>query len=430
MPEKKPSIWCISKYASPPRYGAGAKLYYTAKGFSELGADVLLISSDSNHLAKYPETDTTYNPENYGSLKHIWIKTLKYKRSASLRRILSWFDFELKLFRMDRSQLTRPDIVIISSLSLFTVLYGLHLKKTYNSKLVFEIRDIHPLTLTEECGAGRWNPLIMLMSWVEKLGYKKADLIVGTMPNLKQHVREVLGFEKEVFHSPLGIHQVWDNPSKSSDLVDPLFDGVSGLVVGYAGSMGVSNALMPFISAIKLLSEHGGISYVMVGEGDLKPLLAKELSGLPNVRIGPRIPQKDIPCFLSRCDILYLSTHSSRVWDYGQSMNKLVDYMMAGKPIVASYSGYPSMLNEANCGLFVPSDDAGAIVDAVLFFKNISPDERNEYGKRGKAWVDKFNNYKSLTSAYFSRLLSLAPQNETSENTDESCRTHLSPSQE
>ena len=41
----------------------------------------------------------------------------------------------------------------------------------------------------------------------------------------------------------------------------------------------------------------------------------------------------------------------SKVWDYGQSMNKIVDYMMAGKPVVASYSGYPSMLNEAGSGI-------------------------------------------------------------------------------
>ncbi len=34
-------------------------------------------------------------------------------------------------------------------------------------------------------------------------------------------------------------------------------------------------------------------------------------------------------------------------------MNKVVEYMLAGKPIIASYTGYPSMINEAECGYFV-----------------------------------------------------------------------------
>tara|TARA_B110000483_G_scaffold223146_1_gene280720 strand:- start:269 stop:433 length:165 start_codon:yes stop_codon:yes gene_type:complete len=31
--------------------------------------------------------------------------------------------------------------------------------------------------------------------------------------------------------------------------------------------------------------------------------------------------------------------------------------MIAGKPILGSYSGYPSMVNKANCGWFVPAED-------------------------------------------------------------------------
>jgi hypothetical protein len=74
-----------------------------------------------------------------------------------------------------------------------------------------------------------------------------------------------------------------------------------------------------------------------------------------NVNIGPRIDQYEIPYFLSKCDILYLSTHDSKIWDYGQSMNKLVDYMMAVNLWLASYSGYSSMLNEAESGVFIPN---------------------------------------------------------------------------
>ncbi len=85
--EQEKTIWCISKYASPPKYGVGARLFYVAKEFSNLGAKTLLISSDANHLASYPATNEIYNSEQYGELEHVWIQTKKYARSASIKKV-------------------------------------------------------------------------------------------------------------------------------------------------------------------------------------------------------------------------------------------------------------------------------------------------------------------------------------------------------
>lgn len=403
--KKKTMVWCISKYAAPPEYGVGARLFYIAKEFCNIGLDVLLISSDANHLARYPNTDNVYNFEKYNDLSHMWIKTYKYSKSASLKRFRSWVDFEYKLFRFDRSNYRKPDVVVISSLSLFTIIYGIYLKRVYNCKLIIEIRDIHPLTLIEEFGVNKWNPMVLLMGLVERIGYKKADLIVGTMPNLKEHVQEIVGYEKDVFHSPLGIHEIWSNEVKPSDSINSLFSYNDQFVVGYAGSMGISNALDSFIEAIENLSAEKDIYFVMVGDGDLKSTYIDRLSGLANVKIGPKISQKDIPYFLSKCDLLYLSTHDSKVWKYGQSMNKLIDYMMSGKPIVASYSGYQSMLNEANSGVFIPTGDVDSIVKAIYYFKDMNPDERNLYGSRGKSWVAENHSYETLALRYYKKIM-------------------------
>lgn len=403
----KKRIWCISKYASPPNYGVGARLFYVAREFSKLGLDVLLVSSDSNHLAKYPNSKEVYNFENYEKLDHMWIKTYKYTRSASLKRFISWIDFEFKLFRIHHLKYEKPDIVIISSLSLLSIVYGIFLKKKYNCKLVFEIRDIHPLTLTQEFGVSKWNPMVLLLGMLERIGYNNADLIVGTMPNLKQHVKEILGKDKEVFHSPLGVHEIWYKERMQSSIVDSLFPEEDKFVIGYAGSMGTSNAMDSFIEAIKKMAKEKDIYFVLVGDGDLKNSFIERLSGLNNVKIGPKIKQNEIPYFLSKCDLLYLSTHDSKIWEYGQSLNKLIDYMMSGKPIIASYSGYPSMLNEANSGVFIPTGSVDSIVKAIQSFKNMSPSERKLYGQRGKTWVEENHNYKNIALKYYNRIMEL-----------------------
>ena len=244
------NIWCISKYASLPNYGAAARLFYLTKEFSKQCEQVVLITSDSNHLCKFPDTKDRYNYEEQDGVKVCWIKNIKYNKSASIKRVLSWFDFEYRLFLMDKTKLNNPDVVLISSLSLLSIVYGYYLKKKFGAALVFEIRDIWPLTLIEEGGVSKYHPLSILLGWLEKFGYKQSDLIVGTMPRLDLHVERVLGRKKEVFCSPLGIDEHQVGSALEVPKLDVYFpEGKK--IIGYAGSMGISNSLQPFIECIQ-----------------------------------------------------------------------------------------------------------------------------------------------------------------------------------
>ena len=263
------------------------------------------------------------------------------------------------------------------------------------------------MTLVEEYGVSRWNPIVLFLGLMEKIGYNNADLIVGTMPNLKQHVREITGKDKEVFHSPLGIHEMWHQEPLKSPVVDSLFPAEGQFVVGYAGSMGIANALESFIRTIMKMAKEKDIYFVLVGDGDLKDNIVERLSKFNNVKVGPKINQNEVPYFLSKCDLLYLSTHDSKIWNFGQSLNKLIDYMMSGKPVVASYSGYQSMLNEANSGLFIPTNNVDLIVNAIKYFKNMDQKERTLYGIRGKTWVKENYTYNNIAQKYYDKIMEL-----------------------
>lgn len=397
------NIWCISKYASIPKFGAAARLFYLAKEFANKNNEVLLITSDSNHLCEFPDSDRRFNLDKQDGVDICWIKTKKYLKTASIARILSWFDFEIGLFSLNRKGFSKPDVVLVSSLSLLSIVYGYYLKRRYGAYLVFEIRDIWPLTLVAEGGFSRWHPLSIFLGLIEKFGYKKADLIVGTMPRLDLHVENIIGQPKVVFCSPLGLDCSQVSSLEIAPELDPYFPD-DKIVVGYAGSMGTSNALEPFISCIEQLSENTQVHFVLVGDGDMKSSYINRLKPKDNVTFVSKIKQEKVQYFLSKCDVLYLSTHDSEIWEYGQSMNKVVQYMLSGKPVVASYSGYESMLNEAKSGVFIPSNNTGLLKSALLEYTAMNQVKREEIGRRGTKWIIENRMYSKLAEQYLNRI--------------------------
>lgn len=403
------NIWCISKYASPPNYSkVPARLFALTKEFNRLGHKSILITSDSNHLADFPNSNEIYNWEDIETVSVCWIKTKKYIKTASISRILSWFDFERKLFGLNTKNIITPDVVLVSSLSLLSIIYGYYLKKKYKTFLVFEIRDIWPLTMTEEGRFSKWHPLVLLFGWIEKFGYIKSDLVVGTMPKLNLHVKNILGFDKPFFCSPLGFNP--DNYNKNSNKTTNPFNDIfpkDKIIVGYAGSMGITNALEPFIEAIHRLNDNNDIHFMLVGSGALKESFEIQLLKSKNVIFLPRLEQTKVKYFLEKCDILYLSTQDSKVWEYGQSMNKVVEYMLSSKPIIASYVGYPSMINEANCGMFIKTTNPEDIKSALLDITNLSLEQRKKLGENGKKWIYKNRQYSLLAENYIKKIESL-----------------------
>ena len=397
------NIWCISKYAAPPKYSKmPARLFELVSEFNKLGHNARLITSDSNHLSNFPISKNKYNDELIENVQVRWLKTIKYKKTSSIKRVFSWLDFERRLFFMPINSFEKPDVVLISSLSIFSIIYGYYLKKKFKAFLIFEIRDIWPLTMTEEGGFSKWHPLVLLISAIEKFGYKKSDLIVGTMPKLNLHVEEMLGYKKPFHCSPIGFNPKYYNiDSKVSELEERLKRSIpdNRVVVGYAGSMGITNSLEMFIDTIESLKNNKNIYFVLVGSGDLKDRFESQLSKCKNVLFWPRIDQNEVNSFLNLCDVLYLSTQYSKVWDYGQSMNKVVEYMLASKPIIATYAGYPSMINEANCGSFVNTLDV-SLKNEVLNIVDMSSKERKTIGENGKKWIYSNRKYSTLARKY------------------------------
>jgi glycosyltransferase involved in cell wall biosynthesis len=185
-------------------------------------------------------------------------------------------------------------------------------------------------------------------------------------------------------------------------------------LVAYAGSIGISNAMDVFFECVESMRDEPETHFVVLGDGELRQAYIDRYSSLPNLTFAPRVPKSQVHDFLTRCDLLYLSVHDSEVWDYGLSLNKLIDYMLAAKPIVASYSGYPSMIDEAECGTFVPAGDAIALQNEIRRVGAVAAAERQTIGARGRTWLLANRTYPTLAERYLAILL---PRRESSSPT-------------
>ena len=80
-----------------------------------------------------------------------------------------------------------PKSIIVSSMPIFSIVSGLFMKIRYKSKLLFEIRDIWPMTLQEIGGKSKFHPAVIFIGLFEKLGYCYSDSIVSLLPNAQKH---------------------------------------------------------------------------------------------------------------------------------------------------------------------------------------------------------------------------------------------------
>lgn len=414
-------IWYISKYIALPR-----ERKWSIRAFSILrevvkaGNRCVIITSDSNHLTNPTPVHGTHEREVVDGVEVTWLRTKEYRGAKSLSRIVSWIDFEWRLWRLPKQDLPRPDAIIVSSLSLLTIFNGLLLRRRYGSRLIFEVRDIWPLTIIEEGGFSPRNPFVMALAWVERLAYRRSDAIVGTMPNLAQHVAEVAGpTAAPVYCIPMGVDD------DAVEQISPLpADYVQAhipqgrFIVCHAGTIGITNALETLFACARAMQDRKDIHFLLVGEGGLKEQFRQECADLRNVTFAPGVPKNMVPSVLSHCDLLYFSVHRSKIWSFGQSLNKVIDYMLAAKPVLASYTGYPSMINEAGSGSYVPAGNVALLKAEIERYAEMPEAQRLALGSAGRKWLLENRRYEKLGQDYLTLCIAPIDRNLAAESTD------------
>ncbi len=401
--KNKKNIWIINQYAGSPKHGMNFRSYYIARELVKNGYEVTIFSGSYSHLFKNPpKVDSNFTKESVDGIDYIWVKLKKYNSSKSFGRLWSMIVFFIKLLFFRCKLMKKPDIIIISSLSLFPVINAYLWSKLYKIDFIFEVRDIWPLTLIELGNTSKYNPLVIVLGWIEKFGYKKAKYVVSLLPKANLHMQKRgLDLQKYVY-IPNGVNlEELQNPKELDRLVADKIPK-DKFIVGYAGTIGIANAMEYLIDSAKLLQDIDDIYFVIVGDGGNKSNLKSKANSLDlkNIIFIDAIDKREIQSLLQYFDLCYIGWHRHSLYKYGISANKIFDYMYSAKPIVHSVDAGNDPISESGCGITVEPESASNISDAILKIYNLNIDERLALGQKGKEYILDNHLYEKLVKKY------------------------------
>ena len=376
------NIIIICKYASLPKEGTLTRLYYLAKYMAAAGNEVTLIRSQNNHFDK----SVSISGEDLlvNGIRVINIQDFKYQGKAPIYRIISWLLFELKAILYSLKGVNKVDLVVSSSPSLFSGFSGVLISAIKKAKFVFDVRDIWPLVLIEEGGYDKKSLSIRFMSTLEKIAVKRCDILTSSIPNIQRYYATNFGkaIAKKTLFFPLCLDEevsfgVGGERSSSHK------EDFQKLIIGYAGSVGYGNNLELLAEYIEGASAPPSVEFRILGRGPLLGELERRLKRFSNVIFYKQVSREKVHEFLAGIDVAFVSCHESSLWMYGQSLNKLVEYMANGLPILMCYpsNGHRSLLVDSDGGYYC-EPNVPSLTRAIEDFAQLPKSELVEMGKR------------------------------------------------
>lgn len=409
------NIWIFNHYAHPPDVPGGTRHYDLGQQLVKRGHRVTIFASSFHHYLRreirlQPKED--WKIDDVNGVKFAWIRTPPYQRN-DLRRVWNMISFALRVLRLGYElapEISKPDVVIGSSPHLLTPLVAYRVARHHKAPFVMEVRDLWPQTIIDMGGLSTRHPITKVLQMLERFLYHRAVKIITLLPLAHEYITDCGIPREKIVWIPNGVDLARFQGLESKSYSDDSF------TVMYLGAHGLANALDVLIRAAKVVQDRGfyEIKFVLVGDGPEKPrliTLAKEL-GVRNVEFRLPVPKNEVPHILRTADATVFILHDIPLYKYGISLNKLFDYLAAGKPLVLAGSPSNNPVKEARCGLTVPPRDPATLAEAIITLYKMPREERETMGLRGRRYVEEHYSVERLVDRLEEVLLGILKKRE------------------
>ncbi|MBN2712358.1 MAG: glycosyltransferase family 4 protein [Planctomycetes bacterium] len=404
------TVYYINHYASPPSVGRGERPLHIAKAFARHGHRCIILGASRHHL-QFPEATPQEETIIREADREFFLLPTAAYSGNSIGRLWNMVSFGRQIRGLKRlidgGKLSRPDLLIASSPHPFAYDGAAGLAKTLGCPVIFEERDLWPLSLIEIAGVHPWHPVVWWMRRIVRHACKHAAGVVSLLPNAHEALME-LGLPRERFHwIPNGIDvEAWDGddlplPEEHRSALDEA-RRENKLVAVYAGAHGPANELNTLVDIPAADSDSAPYRIMLIGDGPSKPALIERVKAMKctHLRFLSPLPKAALRGLLRQSDVGYIGLKDCPLFRFGVSPNKVFDYMIAGLPVVWAIRAGNSPIDEAQAGIAVPPGDPVSVDKALRELSRMTPSEREAMGAHACEYVKQHHAWSVLGDRY------------------------------
>lgn len=397
-------IWIVNEYNLPGV--SRTRQTVLSQRLEERGYEVYLICGSMVH--KTAETilnkDEQFRLVESDGAKYYVIRTSEYHRSYE--RILVGLQFQHRIWKL-RDKLPKPDVIVSDFAGLFGNVF-LKWKKKYGTKVIYDILDLWPEAFVD-MGYIKGDSLVAKVLYaMEHKSYREADGTIFSFQGGKDYIVDK-GWSKEtggdVDTSDIGyLNNGVDLETVDVQKAEYVYDDEDldskDFKAVYLGSVSEFNGLDILVDVAERLNAENinNIRILVYGYGNqeerLKALVREKQ--LNNIVFKGKIDKEYAMNVLSRGDINIFTFKDTELLKYGTSPNKLFMYFASGKPVLSLIQPAYDLVTSENAGISVPNK-VDAIVEALLRFRDMGPEEYQNYCKNSRAVAEKYD-YKILVN--------------------------------
>lgn len=406
-------ILIIHQYYLAPGQPGGSRFNELARHWREAGHEVEVVAGRLNYTTGETPEDLrrAWNLKRVEDGIAVWRCYVPGTYSKSyLGRMWAFFGFTISSI-CAAIRANRPDVVIVTSPPLTTVITGAIAAMRHHAPWIFEVRDLWPESAITTGVLRERSMLTRILFALERFACLRADRINVLTPAFRDDlIRRALAPADKILFVPNGADVEAFAAGDRNNAARERFGWGNKFVAMYAGAHGRANALMQLVDAAGHLRHRPDILIASVGDGPERAACeaAARSRGLTNIQfLGPQ-PKAHMPLIVNAADagLAVLQNNPTFRTVYP---NKVFDYMACERPTVLAIDGVARQLvcDDAAAGLFVEPENGSALADAIT---TLAGDAQlcRRLGSNGRRWVLANATRNALAERYLAALQTLA----------------------
>lgn len=271
------------------------------------------------------------------------------------------------------------DVIFVYQLSPVTMaLPALVLKKCLRRPVLLYCLDLWPESM-KILRPGERGSFFRVARWLSGVIYRGCDAVTVSSPSFVDYLAEVHALDPSLL-TYLPQH----SPDYEVGVLVADAEGPTQFV--FTGNVGSTQGIDCILEAVGLLPETASFEVHFVGDGsylETARRLASDKGLTGRVVFHGRHPAERIGEFLAMADACLLTLKSENLTGLTVP-GKLQTYLAAGRPVIGAIDGPArEVIEEARCGLCVPSGDAAGLARAMREFM-ASRDKWTEWGSNAR----------------------------------------------